>query len=230
MTIRNRTSARAVHYALFLVIAGAVAMGTLLAGCSGVGAPQPETQSPWAEAFAEAMATESAFVRSVLADGEVTAEEFGEAQSRVVQCLKDGGISANYRTDEWGQSLLTITGTLSEEQRDVELSCEEQWMGSIQSLYWGMLTNPQRLKPSDAVAACLVRRGLVDEGFSGKDWDEIMAPFTVVHGDGAPEPPPDDALSESPILAPALPGGKSVDDHEVVGCVMNPQVGVETSK
>lgn len=199
-------------------VMGAAVIAWSLVGCSG-GTHPSSNPSPWADAFAEASKTESSYVQSVLADGKVTASELSDAQGHVIQCLADAGIEAKYQTDEWGQPMLTTPNELNEQQLEIDFACENQWMGSIGILYWGVLTNPDRLSPSDAIAACLVRNGLAPAGFTGKDWDEVMAPFTTT-GNG--DTPTHAAQPDGSAAEAKLPGGTSIDDWNVVGCRMNP--------
>jgi len=193
----------------------------LVAGCSKQGVD--EAESPYASDFRTAMDGASDYVRSILKDGVVSFDELVDAQNHVIDCLKQHDIGATYQTDAWGQSNLVVDGILSPSEQAIDYECETQWMGQAGYLYWAIRSNPEKLDPNDAIAACLVRKGLVPEGFTGKDFEAIMAPFTTSHSGNETVPPGDSVTPDTPVVAPTLPGGLSVDDWAVVACRMNPQ-------
>jgi len=199
------------------------AVAGALAGCASGSDPQVGA-SPYADKFDQALAdAQSDYVRGVLADGDITAEEFTDARQRVEDCLRSAGVGGWYMTNSWGRVNLEYSGELADTKREALSTCENQWMGPIHYLYEEILINPTNESWDDVMARCLVRKGLVPEGFSGHDWSEIesqLAGEPVVLDDV----PFGEQTVPEPTSTPTLPGGLPADDKQVVDCMTNPQL------
>lgn len=159
----------------------------------------------------------SDYVKAMLEDGEITAAEMQDAQGQLVSCLTQAGFDASYEDTGYGFKTLAYLGEVGNDQWPAEQTCRDQWMGDTDFLYQDQITNPQNADPDSLIAECLVRKGLVASGFTGKDYQELHAPYiehvTLESGETyeAPEPPE--------IF---LPGGVSLDDPAAVLCAITP--------
>ena len=211
--------------------AGLVALGCLAAGaCSTTdGQEAVPGKGPYAAEFTEAMdVAKSDFVRQVLSDGQIEAAEYDEARQGMLGCLKDAGIEAKYIDDQStaavGGGLTILSGELTDQQRTAERTCDDQWMGPIDSLYASTRTNPQNQDMNKLIAACLVREGLAPDGFTAEDYVEWYD-SNVVKGEISESDPggmvsiqPDDLPPPQP-----LPGsGVTLDDPRVMTCRLDP--------
>jgi len=183
-----------------------------LAGCSGSGS-DPSVTDPYAAEYQQAIeATNSDFVKAVLADHKVTDEEFSESQDSLVACLREQGLKPAITTED-GRRVVNVPA-------DADSSCVDQWTGDIESLYWAERVNPHNENMYDLVAACLVRTKLAPEGFTGKDLEELDAravgSYTVTQ-DGEKT---DETLPEN--ANPTLPSGMAIRAEETIPCWTSP--------
>lgn len=193
-----------------------VVVVALTAGCSRGEGNAIDPANPYAAEFEQALASASSdFERAVLADGQITAEEWQEAQQKEVSCLTDHGITAWYDTDPLGDSLNfpSIGGEAPDES--VLSDCARGTTRQIQSLYEAVRINPAHEDPDDLIAACLRRHGLAPEGFTGQDLKVIWDSLPVYSGDHSA--PPDD----TPLM---VPGGGDIRSDEGARCVAAPQL------
>jgi hypothetical protein len=162
----------------------------------------------WSSVFDDVLrGADSDFVRGVLEDKVITAEEYREALQGQVTCLNDAGTDA--RLGPGGE--LEIDVQPSDEIMD---QCWRQWDGGISGLYGNLRRNPDKLDHYELMAACFVRQGLAPEGFSGQDFHEwLLATGIQVPGQDTPV---------APSPAPTLPGGVSWDDSRVGACYDDP--------
>ncbi|MDO5676342.1 MAG: hypothetical protein Q4G35_02405 [Propionibacteriaceae bacterium] len=156
-----------------------------LVGCGSSGEPQP-TGSGWSAEFEQARAdATSDFARAALADDEISESEYQEAQGRFVQCLADAGFpGATF--DANGGSSIPDEGYTADQINTARQECDASTdFALLQSLYLGVRMNPSNVNPSVLIADCLVRRGVVDQGYSGSDFERDMEKF-VADPDGDP--------------------------------------------
>ena len=190
------------------------------AGCSDASGSSGQATNPYAAEFSEGMSSaRTDFVRQVLEDGKIEESELHEAGQKVRQCIESEGISSVlYEVDEMGIPTFPTYSDITEWQLDYVQDCREQWMTPIDSLYYNMTVNPNNENFSDLVAACLVRKGLVDDpGFDGASYDALWEPYTRSQGTG------DVFFTEDDIESmPVLPGGVRMDHPDAFQCTMTP--------
>ena len=191
-----------------------------MASCSTSESIDPS--NPYAAEFEASMDGASDYTRGILADGVITEAEFADMRSHHIQCLTDGGLDAKYEVGydgTWQFSLTFIAGTETDAQRQTDTDCQYKWADGILSLYNAVMTNPRNEDVWPLVADCLIRHGLVPEGFSAKDAEEIWEQITTrVDENGNVTPAPGGGV------VPNLPGsGKSLGDPDVSACRDNPQ-------
>ena len=137
---------------------------------------RPWADSPWAVMFDEGLEEGTDFTRAILADGVVTSAEHLAAQEHAVQCMQMAGIEVYLdfefvASDPLGRpEILTYEGT--PEQETVKFECLME-LNHVYWLYNYLNLNPNNEDWSSLIAACLVRNGLVPDGFTGRDWDEV---------------------------------------------------------
>lgn len=182
MTARHRLTARLCGAALILT--GATMW---LSACSAAGpiAPadraiaddtqtllaRPDFSGPYAAEFAEAW-DESAneFVRSVIADQEISDAEWAELGSRMTSCLAQWGIE--FRGFGERGDYTTSPGPLGDDETERVLeTCEretgEQW---LHLLHLSLRTNPENIASEILITDCMVRNGIVARGYTKDDY------------------------------------------------------------
>jgi len=207
------------------VVVGAMLCGALLAGCNRA---EDSASNPWAAEFAAAYAsTQSDFVRRVLEDGVIDSVEIRESQERHLGCLTDAGIPAVLVDDAErpGGRFIAYSGDAwrAPENQPIIDHCFNEWEGSIPELYWGTTNNPYNENIDDMVAACLVRNGIVPEGFTGRDYHELFVAAgtdieLVESADGTLTLP--EYIPHVPII---LPGGANIEEGVAWQCHLNPR-------
>ena len=137
---------------------------------------RPWADSPWAALFDEGWEEGNDFTRAILADGVITSAEHMAAQEHAVQCMQMAGIEVwlnfdNIAADPLGRPQIeSYEGT--PEQEVIQFECLME-IGHIDWLYNNLNMNPNNEDPFDIIAACLVRNGIVPEGFTGLDFAEV---------------------------------------------------------
>ena len=264
MTPRNRFAR---------VLAGAAAVlvsAALLAGCSSddsaapseedpfaetefdPGEERPEIEpapGPWGQEMAEAAAAaDSDFIRDILADGQITSDDFAEAVARANQCLLDAGIEPRQgenglagawttEPDEWGFfGSISLPGATDEEW-DALIACRDRYLGDIPELYEAMTINPDNLDHDGLILRCLRDEGLVDASFTVDDLLEVTnlvfwTPSTCTEAQDSPDwidvvcvDEDEFSANRRPDWTPpamTLPNGVSLDDGAGAECVWNP--------
>lgn len=162
-----------------LAVAKAAAV-VLLFGLVGCGAPEePRPTGPgWGVEFERARSeVSSEFARQVLADDDISDSEYQEAQSRFIACLADAGFpGATF--DANGGSSIPDEGYTAEQVNVARKDCDTATdFAILQALYLGVRMNPSNVNPSVLIADCLVRRGVVDRGYSGSDYERDNEKF-----------------------------------------------------
>ncbi|MCL2595509.1 MAG: hypothetical protein FWD83_08330 [Promicromonosporaceae bacterium] len=140
-------------------------------------------ENPWAAEIAAAYAAATSdFIREILADGTLERHEHREAKYRYTTCLAEGGIPVFWQ--EWADGYGT---GISDDDIDFDFmapgpwevmrECENKWIGEIDMLWYLQETNPHNLDDAtryDALAECLVRHGFAPQGFTGREYLEIL--------------------------------------------------------
>lgn len=111
----------------------------------------------------------SDFQREVLADGVITKAEFDEAVQRYVKCMADKGVDATPYDMGGGYYGYAVSSDSNDQFQRFSDACHEGTTALIEDLYIQMLTNPSGGNIDDAIAACLIRKGLVDATFTGAE-------------------------------------------------------------
>lgn len=117
----------------------------------------------------------SDFQRDVLADGTITKAEYDEAVNRYVQCLGDKGVAVTAADNGGGYYQYAVASGQDAKFQQWSDPCAKGTTDLIEDLYIQMLTNPSGGDIDDAVAACLVRKGLVDKSFTGSELKRLNA-------------------------------------------------------
>lgn len=140
-----------------------------LAGCAESVVADPTAPSGERVAAAYQQAS-SDFELDVLEDGEITSEEYDDAMDRFVECMDEAGVTVSLN-DVGGYYTYQVSDSGGFEAH--QSTCREGTVALIEPIYVDSVINPDALEPSDAIAACLVRHGVVPEGFTGDDFDEV---------------------------------------------------------
>jgi len=138
-------------------------------------------ENPWAAEIAAAYAAATSdFVRAILADGTLERHEHREAKYRYTACLAAGGFPVYWQ--EWADGYGTGLNDrdfdfMARDAWVVMRECEDKWIGEIDMLWYLQETNPHNLDDAaryDALAECLVRHGFAPQGFTGREYLEII--------------------------------------------------------
>jgi hypothetical protein len=166
------------------------------------------------------------FVRNVLADGQITAAEYGEAVQGLADCYSAGGLHPVLQ-DAGLPGVKYVATTDDQAPPAVIRQCGEDWDGGILDLYSNIVQNPEKQPLSDLRAACLVHLGVVPEGLTGTELDELLDKQTVwakCSGDVCVTTPPIDPNVQ-------LPGGRDLDGAapDIAVCMRSPLQVMQTS-
>ena len=152
-----------------------IALVAALTGCASLGEDAPHQ---WAEEFAHAREqTTSQFAQDVLADDEISDEEYQETKQRYIQCFADAGYpGASF--DEGDTFSLPDQGYTHDDVQRLRRECDAALgFNYLQSLYLETRQNPSNEDPSSLIASCLVRHEVVDPSYQGKDYDADLERF-----------------------------------------------------
>jgi hypothetical protein len=160
-------------------------MGTAVvvgAGCSSSGTsnhapsanipPAPRFSGPYEGEFKAAWDDSSnpSFVRTVLADGKITDQEWAEVAQRLSACLKTKGLTfKGFRPDG---SYSVDTGEVPGDEANADLpGCErksgEQAIGFLRT---AMATNPNNEPAAQIMTECLIRLHVVGPAYTKDDY------------------------------------------------------------
>ncbi len=149
----------------------------VLVGCT-TGGGTPEATVPDGPYKAQVLRAQqdatSDFERQVLSDGAISAAEYDEAVARYVRCFADQGVTVT-PSDIGGYYQYGVAKDEAEKFRTLSESCAKGNTLIIEDLYIQMLTNPSGGDIYDAVAACLVRKGLASESLTGSELKQLQA-------------------------------------------------------
>lgn len=211
-----------------LILMSAVVIG----GCApgGVGAQQSGFSGSSLEASIERAREEARgkpyedFLLSVLEDGMISESEMVESQAQVTECVRGAGvntfefvgINSGYKIDN------TPDDPNGEKANLAVASCEERLEHiPISLLYNVAQNNPRGEDPNALIAACLIRREVVEPSYSAEDFTREFLGYMEQHSDdkGSVEGDPTLALS---YTVPAEEGGRAL-----LECMNNPLEGKE---
>lgn len=199
-------------------------MGLALAGCA---AEAPEVEDdPYAQEFEDALSLElSDFEREVLADGQVTREEYDEAHERWLQCMEEAyppetGIIVGLEEDQDGLYSTTthipanLRDSFDHDARDrIYDACARGTIDIVAGMYNSIAANPDDSSYEEMVFACLHDRGLVEDWYTldhmKADLDKIVTAVLDQAPDGTltTHPPPlvdEDYVTDLDMSDPAV--------------------------
>ena len=162
----------------------------LLTGCSSIddqdvltddgrthSSEAPPFSGPWAAEFtSEYQEAESDFVRAVLEDEVITDQELSEMRDRFAECLSAYAITDVVLDDDGSVSLTYPDGADSDTVNDQVLGCSKE-SGELQigALHSWIRRNPDNQDENTIMAACLVRKGVVDSSYGADEYAEDYA-------------------------------------------------------
>lgn len=163
-------------------VVGAMVLAVTLSGCvSGADSSSPTSErdasgtgfsGPWAEEFRtgwnEAVTD---LERQILADGVVTEQELIASRETLISCLAAQGVTITFDERGGGETRSDERGVAPEAQGKILEACERETGIYVDFLYWQGKRNPDNLDEFTIVARCLVDRGIVEPGYSAKDYE-----------------------------------------------------------
>ncbi|OJX94704.1 MAG: hypothetical protein BGO96_01140 [Micrococcales bacterium 73-15] len=160
-----------------LALAAGLIGGTGCTDASSAGAsaesptgPRPTFTGPYAAEFEKYYDDATTdFEREVLATSEVTDAAYAEMEERFSSCLADGGIEfSGFEPDGAYETSLAPNG--ADTMAIVNECAETTGANTIGLLHDLMFADPENLGGPVVMAECLVRTGIVDEGYTGEDY------------------------------------------------------------
>lgn len=134
-------------------------------------------------------ATDSEFVRGIIADEQISDQEWAEVTDRLRSCIADQGMDFTgfNRDRSYGVDL----GDTEPEKADaLLLECEkesgEHWAGYLR---WVVAENPQGQPIEELMTDCLIRAGVVESSYTPQDYlrDVPTLDFPYVDAEAGPE-------------------------------------------
>jgi hypothetical protein len=143
----------------------------------GEAVPTPAFTGPWAEDFASAFQqATSDFEQEALADEKISDQEFAEMENRFSQCLTDHRLTFSGFEPGGSFEFGFAGGMKSDEANRISDDCSaSSGLNTIGSVYFQIQRNPQNLDWNTIVAACLVKKKVVPEGYSASDYSRATA-------------------------------------------------------
>jgi len=131
------------------------------------------TGNGWGDVIQQISNEGDDFVKAVLADGVISDMEVQESLKKIEACY--AGYNATVSYDKYGfESVHSLDGKHDPLKIMGECAFAD---GGIFVLHDQMRRNPKNQDTDELVAACLVRKGIVEQGFTGQDL------FDVWHSD-----------------------------------------------
>lgn len=191
----------------------ALSCAALLAACAGETTTNSATTDPNMPSFSGAYKSDfeqawnesdSEFVRGVIADQEISDEEWAEVVTRITACFESKGMTFKGFLDDGGYEV--DTGSLSgDKANEILPECEEEsgerWLNYLRRQ---LASNPNNTSAEELVTKCLIRNGVVPDDYT-------------------PEAYLEDAPEKSfPYVDP------SSGEHGLRACSTNPDVDLST--
>ncbi len=146
----------------------------------------PDFTGPWAAEFAEAyQKSGSDFARSALQDGRITDQEVAEMRDKFEQCLTAQGFRKVSFSDDGSFEFDAPEGALPDRVNGQVKACsDESGESSLSPLASAIRRNPDNQDENTIMAACLVRKQVVDSSYGAKDYeaDSLTGTFPFVDG------------------------------------------------
>ncbi|WP_025134979.1 hypothetical protein [Leucobacter sp. PH1c] len=133
----------------------------------------PEFSGPYAEEFRKTYEkTTDPELRAFLEDGKITEAESQAVVERLRTCLAEHGITLVRSDENSSEATLPEAGPARENAGELLQECGTQsGEFSVLPLYYSMKQDPQKQITTETLVACLVRAGVVPEGFTVKDYE-----------------------------------------------------------
>ncbi|MDR1426465.1 MAG: hypothetical protein LBJ08_01725 [Bifidobacteriaceae bacterium] len=192
-----------------------LAMSVALAGCASQDDRETNSDPFAAEFEAEIAATDSDFIREVLTDHVISQGEISEALSLFSDCVADVGVMLSSLAIE----TYTAPTAQVEAHRDEVRDCESRYYAPINYLVGTMERNPDNRDWDELTVECLVREGLVPEGYTVTEYKEVMSRAfdqITANSDGTQHT----QYAVEPDLK--FPGGTDPKSNEVGECQEDP--------
>ncbi|REJ06380.1 hypothetical protein DY023_06260 [Microbacterium bovistercoris] len=127
------------------------------------GAYKSEFEQAWNE-------SESDFVHEVIADQEITDEEWAEVATRISKCVESKGMTFKGFLDDGGYEV--DTGSLSGDEANALLpACEDEsgetWLNHLRRQ---LASNPDNTPAEERVVQCLIRNSVVAGDYTAEDY------------------------------------------------------------
>ena len=136
----------------------------------------PDT-NPWkADFIDEYERTSVSFVKSVLADGNISDAEHAEMSSRYVACLKGFGLESTPQGKGGAETVKTADGREHVNlEAEIEECSESSGQSVIAPLYIFTKANPENEDSMALLLNCLKKRKAVDPGLSIAEFENLHA-------------------------------------------------------
>jgi hypothetical protein len=195
----------------------AVVLGLALAGCgdsgaddsredsqgSGVAAPTevPDFEGPYVQDLTRIYReTDIDFVRQVLVDGKVSDQELAEMRQRFDDCTAAFGITGVEFGPDGSISLEGPEGADPTEVNNRVKQCShESGEDDIAFIHSIMRRNPDGLDENTIMAACLVKKGIVDPSYDAEAYREDFMNSSGPMAETFPEGPLRDECIADPL-------------------------------
>jgi hypothetical protein len=154
----------------------AVSISIALTGC-GTAPDNAQFTGPYAAEFRQAYERATTDqIKAVFADGVITAEELAEAKQGYIACMEGAGYTVLLMDDDGSRGFKPPTPDTSSDEVEKQMAACDAitgW-GDIAWLWTQVRINPDRLDTATIMAACLVRVGLRQDGYSAVDYRAEM--------------------------------------------------------
>ncbi|MCO5226520.1 MAG: hypothetical protein M9953_14370 [Thermomicrobiales bacterium] len=170
---------------IFLALALAVTMMTAPA------TPSSDNPSPYAAEFEAARrATDNELQLQILADDQITAEEYEQVVVAFLACMEDGGYSVTLEADPFNPEMPYFVWFMPESLTDEEEgiyddtfnACSREWKTEVEVLYGSIIANPENKSWDEMYHRCLTARGVLPNDFTLEDFQ--LAEMTSAWPDG----------------------------------------------
>lgn len=134
----------------------------------------PAFSGPWADMFLSAYSKSTTELqKKILADGNITEQESSEVQAAFVSCM--AGFNIKITLLEHDSSEARVPDGMTDDQyKKIITGCQDETTGDITSLYYQITRNPDNKDEYAIMADCLSRSGLVEKGFSARNYESAF--------------------------------------------------------
>ena len=133
----------------------------------------PDFSGPWADELTSAYrSATSDFERTALEDGAVSDGEHAEMEQAFRSCLGDKRVDFSGFDPDGSYEFTGGKGLTNDEANKIANDCSvTTGVNTVGMLYSLMRSNPDNLDTATITAACLVRKGVVPEGYTASDYN-----------------------------------------------------------